>query len=131
MIKSADIPVEEWQWFGNPGHFICGQWCRFHLCTRVGSYLVSTVGEYVHPRHSAGSEQTEEEWLNKNWPGEMIGCDRYDETMVFKAGPPCLTGGCMCETPELDGGELDMNGYMTRGDAARGHFELCLKWSKQ
>ena len=43
------IPVSDWIWFGTPGHFICANYCRFHLCTRVGDYLVSTVGEYVPP----------------------------------------------------------------------------------
>ena len=33
------------KWFGSPGHFICSFDCRFHLCTQVGDYLVSTVGE--------------------------------------------------------------------------------------
>ena len=42
MINKAD-----WEWYGNAGHFICGHSCRFHLCTKVGSYLISTVGEYV------------------------------------------------------------------------------------
>ncbi len=53
------IPESKWEWFGNAGHFMCSQWCRFHLCTKVGPWLVSTVGEYVHPRHSAGGEQPE------------------------------------------------------------------------
>ena len=43
------IPKEDWKWFGSPGHYICSRWCRFHLCTLVGQYIVSTIGEYVHP----------------------------------------------------------------------------------
>lgn len=46
------INANEWEWFGNAAHFICGRWCRFHLATKVGKYLISTVGEYVSPRNS-------------------------------------------------------------------------------
>lgn len=122
----------DWKWFGNAGHFICGQWCRFHLTTQVGTYLVSTVGEYVHPHHGAGSEQGEAEWLKKNWPGEDIGYGRKYETMVFRAGNPCDSPRCGgCGLPQIDGAELDCNGYNNAGDATRGHMALCEKWAKE
>jgi hypothetical protein len=113
-MAKRTIPQKDWIWYGNAGHLICGQWCRFHLTTKVGNYLVSTVGAYIHPQRSQGNEQTEAEWLKTNWPGEDIGFGRKYETMVFKAGD-----------------ELDMCGYNTAGDAARGHLSLCVKWSKQ
>src|SRR3990167_1759376 len=124
MTKPAD-----WKWFGISGHFICGAWCRFHLCTRVGKYLVSTVGEYVHPRHSGSSEQSEAAWLKENWPGEEIGIGRKYETMVFRAGKSCQSKeDGRCGTPELILPELDSGGYNTRGDAQRGHLRMCRKW---
>jgi len=43
--KAAPIPESKWKWFGDAGHFICSQWCQFHLCTLVGKYLISTVGK--------------------------------------------------------------------------------------
>jgi hypothetical protein len=58
--RKSDIPVHNWKWFGSAAHFICGRWCRFHLATQVGRYLISTVGEFVHPRHG-GSERAEAE----------------------------------------------------------------------
>ena len=129
MIQKP-VPPEVWKWFGNAGHFICGQWCRFHLCTLVGSYLVSTVGEYVHPRHGQGSEKTESEWLKANWPGEDIGYNRKYETLVFWAGKPCRAEGCGCGLPSITGHELDGRGYNSRKVATMGHLALCRKWAK-
>jgi hypothetical protein len=128
---AADGSPLDWKWFGNAGHFICGQWCRFHLTTQVGPYLISTVGEYVHPRHSQGSERTEAEWLKKNWPGEEIGFGRKYETMVFRAGKPCDSPKCGCGLPEIDGSELDGNGYNNAKDATEGHMALCRKWANR
>jgi hypothetical protein len=125
------IEPRKWKWFGNHGHFICGRWCRFHLATQVGKYLVSTVGEYVHPRHSGGSEVAESKWLSENWPGEDIGCNRKYETMVFYAGEPCKMKGCGCGLPQIQGLELDCKGYNNAGDAAAGHLALCRKWSRK
>jgi hypothetical protein len=128
--KAKPIPQAEWEWFGTPGHFICAQWCRFHLTTVVGNYIISTVGEYVHPRHSGGVEAQESKWLAKNWPGEDIGAGRKYETMVFKAGR-CTATSCGCQLPEISGTELDMKGYNTRVDATRGHIELCTTWARK
>ena len=41
------MKAAHWKWFGHAGHLCVGRWCQFHLCTSVGKYLVSTVGEYV------------------------------------------------------------------------------------
>lgn len=125
------ITPDKWIWYGTPGHFVCAWWCRFHLCTKVGEYLVSTVGEYVHPRHSGGNETTEREWLKKNWPGEDIGHGRKYETMVFRAGKICTDPKCNCKLPEIDGPELDYNPYNERGAASVGHYEMCAKWANK
>lgn len=123
------INQNDWEWFGVAGHFICGHWCRFHLCTVVGPWVISTVGEYVHPRHSGGSEQKEMIWLKDNWPGEDVGLDRKYESMVFLAGDRCVLPECMCGMPVTDGYQRDFRGYDRRDNAARGHIELCKKWS--
>ena len=125
------IPVKDWKWFGSAGHFICAQWCRFHLCTLVGEYLISTVGEYVHPRHGMGSEQKEAEWTEENFPGEDIGCDRKYETMVFETKGVCTAEDCNCGLPTIKSTELDANGYNLAGNATKGNYEMCEKWSKK
>lgn len=126
------IDPKDWKWFGKPGYHICSQWCRFHLCTQVGSYLISTVGEYVHPRHSAGKKTTEEEWMNENYPGEDIGLDRKYETTVFRIGKGCCeTDRCGCGIPEQDGSEIDMRGYNRAREATEGHNELCNQYAQR
>jgi hypothetical protein len=125
------ISHDKWEWFGVVGHYICGQWCRFHLATMVGPWLVSTIGEYVHPLHSKGNEKDEAEWMRVNWPGEDIGCGRKYETMVFKAGARCTKKGCECNMPAIGGSELDIHGYQTRGQAQAGHLQMCKKWSRK
>jgi hypothetical protein len=125
------IDKKDWKWFGTAGHFICGQWCRFHMATQVGKYFISTVGQYVHPRHSRGSEMNEREWLKENWPGEDVGYQRKYETMVFLAGEPCLDAQCGCGMPTISGSDLDFAGYNNAGDATTGHLAICEKWSKE
>lgn len=125
------IPRSEWKWFGVAAHFICGRWCRFHLATVVGPWLVSTVGEYVHPRRAKGGELTEEKWIKENWPGEDVGLDRKYETMVFKAGEPCDSTVCGCGLPEIDGEELGFDGYNTAREATVGHMAMCAEWAEK
>jgi hypothetical protein len=127
MAKKKMIPEADWKWFGLAGHFICGRWCRFHLCTQVGDFLVSTVGMYVHPMNGKGHERAEAEWLAKNPNGAEIGYQRFYETMVFKAGKPCTADGCGCGQPGLDSGELDGDGYNDVKAATIGHRMMCLK----
>jgi hypothetical protein len=127
-VNNAPVPHSEWRWFGNAAHFICGRWCRFHMATQVGGYLISTLGEYVHPRHG-GSEKAESEWLKENWTGEDIGCDRKYETMVFVAGKPCDAPDCGCGLPSISGDELDFRGYNRAAEATRGHMAMCEKFA--
>jgi hypothetical protein len=128
-LQTTPVPADEWKWFGNAGHFICGRWCRFHLCTQVGPWLISTVGEYVHPRHSAGGEKQEAAYLMENPLGEEIGCGRKFETMVFEAGPPCRDNECNCGLPKIASSERDAEGYNDRGSATKGHLSMCQKWA--
>ena len=119
---------EEWVWMPHPAHFICAKWCRFHLATYVGGFIVSTVGEFVHPRHSGGSEAAEAKWLEKNYPGENIGCDRKYETFVFRAA---LTDkrSC-CQYRPTGWGEIDSLPANDSNLAYANHMKLCDKWSK-
>lgn len=130
LAPNNTIPADKWQWFGHAAHFICGAWCRFHMATKVGDYLVSTVGLYVHPRHSS-SEGAEAAWLKANPNGERIGCDRFYETFVFKAGAPCKVEGCNCGLPSIDGSEIDTLSANDAGTARENHMKLCRKWAKK
>jgi len=125
------IKAEDWKWYGQPGHFICGRWCRFHLATEIGEYFISTVGEYVHPRHSGASEADEMEWLKENWPGEDIGWDRKYETMVFKIIGRCETPECGCGMPEVGGENIDMRGCNSAKEAREDHMALCSIWANK
>ena len=109
------VPISKWKWFGHAGHLCVGYMCRFHLTTQVGKYLISTVGDY-YPKWD-GDRQT-------------IGCGRYFETMVFEAGSPCDLEDCHCGIPEINGNELDFDGYNEAGSAAAGHMRMCRKWSR-
>lgn len=141
------IPQQEWKWFGAAAHLCVGHWCRFHLATQVGNYLVSTVGEYwpERPVRESHALVHDKLWLSKHqhlrgdkfdaaymerFGFETIGSERKYETMVFQAGTPCSRPECHCGLPELSGGELDMAGYNTAGDATRGHLAACKKWAK-
>lgn len=138
---------KDWKWFGNAGHFICGSDCRFHLCTQVGNYLISTVGQYLPSRVSREihAKVYDPEWLLENghlrgddfdqaymkkFGYESIGCDRTFETMVFRAGKPCDAKECGCGLPELEGLELDFEPANNAGNATKNHMKLCEKWSR-
>ena len=126
------IPEKDWLWFGEAGHFICASWCRFHLCTLIGDFVISTVGKYVHPRHYAGSEQAESEWLLKNPDGEEIGYKRTYETMVFKLKGRCEEPDCGCGGhPLIDPRELDFLPANTSGEARENHMTLCRKTAER
>lgn len=140
------VPESKWKWFGNAGHFICARWCQFHLCTRVGDYLISTVGQYWPERSSREihARVTDARWLAENialkgdsfdaaymkrFGYEEIGCDRKFETMVFAAGAPCREPKCDCGLPSISGAELDFDSYNEAGAATAGHMLMCNKWA--
>lgn len=127
-MKVKRIPESKWEWFGLSGHFCCGAWCRFHLCTKVGPWIVSTVGQYVHPRNSGSNEKIEREWLAANPNGEEIGLGRFYETMVFKADGVCE---CGCGQPNIVPNELDSGCYNDMVSAREGHMRLCSKWARK
>ncbi len=136
----------DWKWFGNAGHFICANHCRFHMTTQVGPWLVSTVGQYWPER---GSREIHAKIYDPGWLAtnihlkgdtfdaayferfgyEEIGCDRKFETMVFEAGEPCTFAECACGLPKISGHELAFNSYNRADAATKGHLALCEKFS--
>jgi hypothetical protein len=136
---------EKWVWMGHAGHFILGDRCQFRLCTYVGRYIVSTVGELWNPRASREIHANvyDPQWLTANrglqgdsfdsaymarFGYEDIGHERKYETMVFRAKKD---KGTCCPYRQGDGGELDFCGYNKAEDAHKGHIRMCKKWSKK
>jgi len=141
--KKATVPPQNWRWYGNHGHFICGWWCRFHLATKVGPWLISTVGQYLPEEASresiAGARGITLEGRGdarladfmKKVGYDEIGVGRTFETMVFRAGRPCSSDECGCGLPTTNGHELDFRPYNRAGEATRGHMAMCRKWARR
>jgi hypothetical protein len=140
------ITKDKWLWMPHAGHFICGNDCRFHLATKVGKYLVSTVGEYWPDQavRRIHAEVCDNPWylINGSLKGdnfnsaymkkfgfEDLGYDRKYETMVFKAvkAKKCKA----CPYTQGDGDNLDYVGYNDSAEAYKGHLKMCDKWSNQ
>lgn len=107
------------QYFGNAAHLCVSDECRFHIATKIGDWLISTVGDYVAPsdEKKRGMDRYTE-----------IGYNRKYETMVFRAagGNSCA---CGCGLPEPDSlGEIDFAGYNTAAEANEGHEAMCQKY---
>lgn len=129
-LEKMPAPEEKgsgWKWYGFAGHLSVSEWCRFHLCTEIGEFVISTVGKYVPPHNGGGPEGDEATWLKKHPNGATIGCDRTYETMVFRATGHCTAKECNCGLPLHEGGELASEGYNNPGDAAKGHMLMCAK----
>jgi hypothetical protein len=102
-----------WKWQGNPGHFCCARDCWFRLCTVIGKYMISTVGELV---------------LKDKNGYQDIGFKRKYETMVFTKLVKCT---CGCGYYVLgNGSEIECSGYNSSIDAQNGHLEMCLKYER-
>jgi hypothetical protein len=107
------IPRGEWEWYGNAGHLCVSNWCRFHLTTKIGAHLVSTVGEY-YPPHA-----TERDCPDKP---TTVGWERTYETMVFRVEGTCE---CGCGLPTISGIEIEGSGYNDPASATQGHYRTC------
>lgn len=104
------ITQDKWVWMPHAGHFISGYRCCFKLNTKVGKYIISTVGELP------------------DGDGFMdIGADRKYETMVFPA-KKSKTKCCPWEARSWGG--IDFKGYNEAEDAYKGHLAMCRKYSK-
>lgn len=102
-----------WKWYGYAGHFIGGKSCSYHLCTRVGAFLISTVGDY-YPHGSRGQR-------------ERLGAsdDSWFETFVFRCKGEDENGDPII--PEFQ--EIDSERYAASIEAERGHYRFCEKYA--
>lgn len=134
------IDEKEWVWMPHAVHFIFGDECRFRLNTRVGDYIISTVGEYLPDApvreilaqcrkidlEGIGDERVSN--YMKKIGCEDIGFNRKYETMVFYSKPSENNDSC-CPWEAVRSAELDMIGYSDPGEAYRGHLEMCRKFA--
>jgi len=134
------ITKDKWIWMPHPAHFICAEDCKFFLATKIGKYIVSTVGEYFPDAPIreifAESRKIKLEGMGdarradymKKIGFEKIGFGRLYETMVFIArkSPECN----VCPFVIASSSYVDFYGYKTPEEAYKGHMKLCNKYSK-
>ncbi len=133
-------PASKWVWMPHTGHLCVGMDCRFHLNTRVGRYVVSTVGEYL-PDSSSWHIYAQGKGVTLSGLGDdlradflkkvgyiEVGFKRTYETMVFRAKK--VKDSC-CPWQMDEPTELDMEGYSQAGEAYAGHLRMCAKWSRR
>jgi hypothetical protein len=110
------IPREKWKYRGMPGHFCGSRRCRFHLCTAIGNYLISSVGAY---------------YADESGPMQMIRCDRHYETLVFKLN----SDGAIEDYSEVDGDSVELKPGMDPHKADRlaeeMHDRMCVKYAER
>jgi len=110
------IPESEWIWYGFGGHFVCRDRCGYHLCTRIGGYLISTIGHFVRDWHK-----------DSNVTPLRCEPDSFYETMVFTCygedddGNPNIT----------DHNPIAEECYVKSIDAERGHRAYCERYASR
>lgn len=105
-------PIE----LGCPGHLCIASKCLWRRHTQVGTYRISTVGEY-HP---------------DSGPRRPVGSgEEYFETMVFRTTGKPVDGAEGCGCQKLDSlSELECLRYATAGQAQEGHERMIRKYLK-
>lgn len=111
-VGGPDLASEAgWKWYGYGGHFVGSKSCAFHLATRIGGFLVSTVGDYMPgamPRQTLGASP-----------------DSFFETYVFECDGDTEDGD-----PNIRSwGEIDGGRYSQSILAERGHYDFCRKYA--
>lgn len=107
------IPIAEWKWSGQAGHQCVSNYCRYHLTTVVGIYIISTVGDW-HPKGAGKMEKL-----------TLYG---YYDTAVFEVDEELLECGCV----QIKGEQLDGKQYgnVKCPELEKGHFDMCMKYAK-
>lgn len=119
------ITESEWEWCGYKKHFIGGSSCEFGMSTRIGNWVVSTVGGYQPYKHM-NQDMLKKLDIKNPYEYEDIGHGRKFETMVFGFKKP----DCECCTFAADvskeHGEY-FGSYNDPHEARKGHLEICNK----
>lgn len=137
------ITQDKWTWMGHPAHFICANDCKFFMATKVGKYIISTVGEYfpdfrVREIFAKSRNITIEgigdaydrDYLNKiGFEDLSLGGWKY-ETMVFESKRNKESDAC-CPYIIKHGSNIEQNRYKTANEALKGHYKLCLEFAKK
>ncbi len=144
-LKKA-VSKDKWIWMPHPAHFCMAYDCQFFMATKVGKYIISTVGElfpdapireiYAQSRGIAleGKGDARRYDYMKKIGFEDIGFGRKYETMVFKAVKSETKGkhACACCPYQIESGSnIDGLNYNDSGSAYKGHLTMCAKWSKK
>ena len=142
------VTKDKWIWMPHPAHFICSHDCKFFLATKVGKYIISTVGEYwpdqvvrrIHAEihdpkwhkennHRKGDDYDHE--YMKRFGYEEIGWNRKYETMVFRAIKTPENGCKACPYVIESGSNIDEAHYNEPEDAYKGHMKMCRKFANK
>lgn len=114
------IDQSQWIWYGHAGHLCVADFCRFHLATQVGKFMISTVGDY----HLPGNPQR-----------QLLGAgeNSFYETYVFRVvgESKCSDPTCDCGVPKIDFGEIEGIRCATAGQARKNHLRMCRKYAKK
>lgn len=140
---------QDWAWMPCAGHFILGKYCRYHLCTYVNGYIISTIGQLwpddnirriyaeshnkLNPNNQIdlslkGDDFDREYFKKKGFHG--LGFPEEEsvyETMVFK-GKKRDEGSQCCPYMVSDWGDLDCNRYSDAAEAYQGHLRFCQEY---
>lgn len=103
--------MSKWKWYGYPCHFVGGKNCIYHLATKVGEFLISTIGDY----YIEDNRQTLRSWEKS-----------FYETCIFVCSGEDKNGNPIIE----DWTEIDGRSYETSVEAENEHYEFCKKYSK-
>lgn len=143
-MKKIKTPKEKWVWMAHPAHFICARDCRFFLATKVGNYIVSTVGEYLPdapireiysktrniPIEGMGDARLADYMKKIGFEDLHFGGFKY-ETMVFTA-KPMPKGECPACPWRIEVTQChDEKWYKNSKDAYKGHMALCDKFARK
>lgn len=118
MVKRIEL--------GCPGHFIAVDSCQYRRHTQVGSYRVSTVGDYYQ------MDYTDPQGRRTKRSTVGSGKDDFFETMVFKTTrkPARDNDGCGCREVK-DWGGLECFRSANPKAAHKRHEQMVAKYGRK